>query len=734
MPGKKKGRQAGQSAAASSANNTDTESKPYKDVPKLKIVEHKPESKVKTNEKEKEKATLQSSNQNVKASSLSASSMPDFTMALYQAKHGVRNDDPGMLSLEEKDMVQLIRKEKNGFWLVKKDGKTGWILGNCLEEIEDAFSQLFKGSLAELMGAIKVDSSGLDSSNSTGEVTISFGTSEESAKDSSAFTLSYKDKDGKNGGKPESSSATISSDSLMSGMGMLASFLSSSKTPDATTSSVVPPSESTSSNTPILVLKKIYAQLLCLEIIFTKKDNHSSWTKLNQIKKDLGEERKRLQRLEKLGKLGGKKKESAEEGDKPILRRLEIIMDKLDCLMKDRSGAGSGVSTEGWSLIQEGIGMMSLLPTPSSYSKDKDSRDLRSCLARVFGIAGTVKEPISKYIEILDGILSSSNRPLDLFSSQQKDGSSQIPDFNKILDSIKISQSSTSQSATPQPTAGKESKPAAPNRDDDESLRKAKVPQTTSSSKNEKTKQVSPQPVTSDKGVFQRDAVSPAPAPSLSPPASTAFKNTKQPNNSASSFSNNGSVKSKIAQIERASKIAEIERAVVRNQASSSVAPPIDQSISPLVTHKEARSEEIDFDKSKLGGLDDQKRLLQPSTRSSGQPQVTVYPLGSNQFASLSLVAWMDFTARSEGQGTFKRGQCAILIPFELNGITTYDPFSPAATPQSGWIRVAFGDDSKETTVPLKMMDTEGSWQSESVVSSGRIEMTRSRLGQLEES
>ena len=56
--------------------------------------------------------------------------VPDIPM--YRAKYAFEGQ-PGELSLAKDDLVELIEKDDNGWWLVKKDGVEGWAPNNYLE-------------------------------------------------------------------------------------------------------------------------------------------------------------------------------------------------------------------------------------------------------------------------------------------------------------------------------------------------------------------------------------------------------------------------------------------------------------------------------------------------------------------------------------------------------------------------------------------------------------------------
>jgi myosin I len=51
---------------------------------------------------------------------------------MYHAKYAFEGQ-PGELSLAKDDLVELIEKDENGWWLVKKDGVEGWAPSNYLE-------------------------------------------------------------------------------------------------------------------------------------------------------------------------------------------------------------------------------------------------------------------------------------------------------------------------------------------------------------------------------------------------------------------------------------------------------------------------------------------------------------------------------------------------------------------------------------------------------------------------
>lgn len=51
---------------------------------------------------------------------------------LYKAKYGFEGQE-GELSLKKDDILELVKKEDNGWWLMKKDGAEGWAPENYLE-------------------------------------------------------------------------------------------------------------------------------------------------------------------------------------------------------------------------------------------------------------------------------------------------------------------------------------------------------------------------------------------------------------------------------------------------------------------------------------------------------------------------------------------------------------------------------------------------------------------------
>ncbi|KAH9081941.1 P-loop containing nucleoside triphosphate hydrolase protein [Lactarius deliciosus] len=60
----------------------------------------------------------------------SAPEEPDIPM--YRAKYAFEGQ-PGEVSLVKDDLVELVEKDENGWWLVKKDGMEGWAPSNYLE-------------------------------------------------------------------------------------------------------------------------------------------------------------------------------------------------------------------------------------------------------------------------------------------------------------------------------------------------------------------------------------------------------------------------------------------------------------------------------------------------------------------------------------------------------------------------------------------------------------------------
>lgn len=51
---------------------------------------------------------------------------------LYRAKFTFKGQD-GEMALQKDDIVELVEKDNNGWWLVKKDGEEGWAPNNYLE-------------------------------------------------------------------------------------------------------------------------------------------------------------------------------------------------------------------------------------------------------------------------------------------------------------------------------------------------------------------------------------------------------------------------------------------------------------------------------------------------------------------------------------------------------------------------------------------------------------------------
>ena len=51
---------------------------------------------------------------------------------MYRAKFAFQGQE-GEISLQKDDIVELVEKDENGWWLVKKDGEEGWAPNNYLE-------------------------------------------------------------------------------------------------------------------------------------------------------------------------------------------------------------------------------------------------------------------------------------------------------------------------------------------------------------------------------------------------------------------------------------------------------------------------------------------------------------------------------------------------------------------------------------------------------------------------
>ncbi|RHZ46743.1 hypothetical protein Glove_606g141 [Diversispora epigaea] len=56
----------------------------------------------------------------------------------YKAKFDFVTEDTGELSFRKDDILEIMQKDDNGWWLAKKDGEKGWVPSNYLEEVKVA--------------------------------------------------------------------------------------------------------------------------------------------------------------------------------------------------------------------------------------------------------------------------------------------------------------------------------------------------------------------------------------------------------------------------------------------------------------------------------------------------------------------------------------------------------------------------------------------------------------------
>ncbi|CAG8432949.1 9867_t:CDS:10 [Diversispora eburnea] len=54
----------------------------------------------------------------------------------YKAKFDFVTEDTGELSFKKDDILEIMQKDDNGWWLAKKDGEKGWVPSNYLEEVK----------------------------------------------------------------------------------------------------------------------------------------------------------------------------------------------------------------------------------------------------------------------------------------------------------------------------------------------------------------------------------------------------------------------------------------------------------------------------------------------------------------------------------------------------------------------------------------------------------------------
>ncbi|CAO3623672.1 unnamed protein product [Cunninghamella echinulata] len=56
------------------------------------------------------------------------------SLPTYKAIYPFRSDQDGEISFEKDDILEILEKDDNGWWLAKKDGLEGWVPNNYLEE------------------------------------------------------------------------------------------------------------------------------------------------------------------------------------------------------------------------------------------------------------------------------------------------------------------------------------------------------------------------------------------------------------------------------------------------------------------------------------------------------------------------------------------------------------------------------------------------------------------------
>jgi myosin I len=66
------------------------------------------------------------------------SSPPPATNPSYKGLYDFATEDTGELSFKSGDILNILQKDDNGWWLAEKDGQQGWVPSNYLEEVKVA--------------------------------------------------------------------------------------------------------------------------------------------------------------------------------------------------------------------------------------------------------------------------------------------------------------------------------------------------------------------------------------------------------------------------------------------------------------------------------------------------------------------------------------------------------------------------------------------------------------------
>jgi myosin-1 len=59
---------------------------------------------------------------------------PPSTAPQYKAIYPFKSQEAGEIAFEKGDLLEIIEKDENGWWLARKDGIEGWVPSNYLEE------------------------------------------------------------------------------------------------------------------------------------------------------------------------------------------------------------------------------------------------------------------------------------------------------------------------------------------------------------------------------------------------------------------------------------------------------------------------------------------------------------------------------------------------------------------------------------------------------------------------
>ncbi|KAG0057410.1 class II myosin [Gryganskiella cystojenkinii] len=60
---------------------------------------------------------------------------PPPAKPMYKAIYNFESEDGGEVSFAKEDVMEILEKDENGWWLAKKDGKEGWVPSNYLVEV-----------------------------------------------------------------------------------------------------------------------------------------------------------------------------------------------------------------------------------------------------------------------------------------------------------------------------------------------------------------------------------------------------------------------------------------------------------------------------------------------------------------------------------------------------------------------------------------------------------------------